>query len=432
MHPVEPHPIRIGVEDDLERSRLTVFFRLLLAIPHFVWVVLWTIAMFFVAIVNWFAVVIAGRLPNALHRFTAAYVRYTTHLSAYLYLAANEYPGFVGEAGDYPVDLKVAGPEPQSRWKAFFRILLVLPALLVVGALIGGPPGGGGSRQTGQDGGGEEMWAWGPGAGGVAFVVAFLAWFACLVRGRMPNGFRDTVVYAIRYAAQTAGYFLLLTDRYPNSDPREPVAAQPPPRPVELVSPEEDLRRNRLTVFFRLLLTIPHFVWLVLWGIAVFFALIVAWFATLITGRLPDALHRFLAAYVRYEAHVFSYLSLVANPFPGFTGAAGSYPVDVRIDPPERQNRWKTAFRILLAIPAYLVTSSLFGALVVIAFLGWFASLATGRMPLGLRTLGAYALGYSAQTDGYLYLLTETYPYSGPPAFRGPAREALEPEVAAT
>ena len=31
--PPSPHPIRLAVFDDLKRSRLTVFFRLLLAIP---------------------------------------------------------------------------------------------------------------------------------------------------------------------------------------------------------------------------------------------------------------------------------------------------------------------------------------------------------------------------------------------------------------
>ena len=33
------HPVQLVVEDDLQRNRLTVFFRLILAIPHFIWVV---------------------------------------------------------------------------------------------------------------------------------------------------------------------------------------------------------------------------------------------------------------------------------------------------------------------------------------------------------------------------------------------------------
>ena len=44
------------------------------------------------------------------------------------------------------------------------------------------------------------------------------------------------------------------------------------------------------------------------------------------------------------------------------------------------------------------------------AFLGWFVGLALGRMPEGLRNLGAYALRYSAQTYGYVFLLTDKQP----------------------
>ena len=75
--------------DELERSRLTVFFRLLLAIPHFIWLALWSIGVFFVAIIAWFVALFTGRLPQGLHDFFGMYVRYVTHLGAYLALAAN-------------------------------------------------------------------------------------------------------------------------------------------------------------------------------------------------------------------------------------------------------------------------------------------------------------------------------------------------------
>jgi hypothetical protein len=119
---------------------------------------------------------------------------------------------------------------------------------------------------------------------------------------------------------------------------------------------------------------------------------------------------------VRYQAHVTAFVGLVSNPFPGFTGAAGSYPVDVEIAAPERQNRWTVGFRFVLALPAFLVSSALSTALWVAAFLGWFAALFTGRMPNGLRKLALLALRYSAQTNAYGTLLTNRYPYAGPPA----------------
>jgi hypothetical protein len=175
----------------------------------------------------------------------------------------------------------------------------------------------------------------------------------------------------------------------------------------------DELERSRLTVLFRLLLAIPHLVWLLLWSIATFFAAIAAWLAALATGRVPEALHRFLAAYVRYYAHVNAFTFLVANPFPGFVGAPG-YPVDVAVAPPEQQNRWKTFFRLFLAIPALFVASGLAVALFVVGFLGWFAALATARMPTGLRNLGAVALRYGAQTNAYLFVLTDRYPHASP------------------
>ena len=171
----------------------------------------------------------------------------------------------------------------------------------------------------------------------------------------------------------------------------------------------DDLQRSRLTVFFRLILFIPHAIWLYLWGIAAELAVVVAWIVALVTGRVPDGLHGFLAAYVRYLTQVTAYVTFVADPFPGFSGAPG-YPVDLEVAPPAPQNRLVTLFRLLLAIPAFLVAGVLGFVLRVIAVLGWFACLALGRMPEGMRNLGSYCLRYEAQTNGYVFLLTEKYP----------------------
>ena len=61
----ERHPIGLIVADDLQRNRLTVFFRILLAIPHFVVVALWAIVAFFAVVVAWFVGVFTGRVPTA-------------------------------------------------------------------------------------------------------------------------------------------------------------------------------------------------------------------------------------------------------------------------------------------------------------------------------------------------------------------------------
>jgi uncharacterized membrane protein (DUF485 family) len=189
--------------------------------------------------------------------------------------------------------------------------------------------------------------------------------------------------------------------------PAAPVPA--PDHPVRLVV-TDDLRRNRLTVFFRLILAIPHLVWYVLWSVVAAFAILVNWVATLINGSSPEGLHKFLAAWVRYSTHLTAYLYLVADPFPGFRGRLGTYPVDLEIDGPEPQNRWKTGFRFILAIPALILMSVLQYVIQIIGFLGWFVCLALGRMPQGMRDLSAYCLRFQAQTYAYAAVLTDRYP----------------------
>ena len=171
----------------------------------------------------------------------------------------------------------------------------------------------------------------------------------------------------------------------------------------------DDLRRNRLTVFFRLFLAIPHFIWAALWAFLAYLLAIVAWVVGLVLGRVPDGFHNFLAGYARYQAHVYSYFSLAANPFPGFTGSPG-YPVDMEIAPASKQNRLGILFRLLLAIPAFIVLYVLQLVAYVVMILGWFYSLVAGKQSKGMRDLLAYWIRYQSQTVGYILLLTGRYP----------------------
>jgi hypothetical protein len=404
------------VTGDLSRNRLTVFFRLLLAIPHFIWVGLWGIVAVLAAIANWFAVLLTGKAPAGLHRFLTSYVNYVTHVYAYVSVAANRYPGFTGERG-YEVDLEFDPPARQNRWTVLFRLILAVPALLLAVVMVGG--GGGGYYSSGS---GADTSSSSTGTNlrvtGLLAAAAVVMWFYSLVRGRAPEGVVRLSWYTIHYAAQAYAYAFVLTDRYPNSDPAVlGVPRRPPPHPIVLRVPTDELERSRITVFFRLALAFPHFVWLALWSILALIVAILNWIATVFAGRSPAAFHRFLGAFIRYGAHVTAFVSLVANPFPGFAGTPGSYPVDVEIAGPERQNRLSTLFRFILVIPAFLIGAGLSAALYVVAFLGWWASLFTGRMPRGLRNLGAFSIRYSAQVNAYgLGLLTDRYPYGGPPA----------------
>ena len=87
-----PHPIQLVVTDDLGRNRLTVLLRLILAIPHLVWISLWSFAVGLAVLVAWVVAIFAGRVPAMLHEFMATYMRYHTQLYAYLWIAADPYP----------------------------------------------------------------------------------------------------------------------------------------------------------------------------------------------------------------------------------------------------------------------------------------------------------------------------------------------------
>jgi hypothetical protein len=410
-------PIRIVVRDEtLGRSRLTVFLRFLLALPHLVWLALWGVAASFAAIALWLGVVIEGKAPESIHDFVAGYLRYATHVAAYLFLAAGPFPGFRGVPG-YPVDVDIDRPARQSRWSGLFRLVLALPAALMASAL------GGGLAWTALVGP-YLLAAILVTGGGVAGSAAFLCWFAALATGKAPRGLRDLTAYALGYSAQSGGYALLLTGRYPTTDPAATPFSSLPDHPVRIAI-RDDLGRPRLLVLFRLLLAVPHLVWLALWGTAAFFAVVGAWFAALVTGRVPAPLHRFLAAYVRYATHVVAFTALVGRTFPGFTGRAGSYEVDLELPGPEPQRRLTILGRLVLALPALLVANALGTALWVAAFLGWWYAIVRGRMPEGLRNLGASCLRYGGQAYSYLFLITERYPYASPALRRHVRREPL-------
>jgi len=183
---LQQHPIGLVVDDDLRRSRLTVFFRLLLAIPQSIFLAIWALFAYVVVFIAWIAALVTGRVPDSLHGFLAHFLRAWTHLNAYVLLLANPWPPFLGEPGTYPVDLRVDPAAPQSRLTVFFRMLLTLPAFVLsyVFRIVNN-------------------------------VVAFLGWFYCLIFGRMHPGMRDLSAWMFRFELQTYGYAMLLTGRYP-------------------------------------------------------------------------------------------------------------------------------------------------------------------------------------------------------------------------
>jgi hypothetical protein len=182
--------------------------------------------------------------------------------------------------------------------------------------------------------------------------------------------------------------------------------------PIGLIV-DDDLKRNRLTVFFRILLAIPQAIVIGIWAFVAEIVVFIAWLAALVTGRVPDSLHNFLARFLRAATHLTAYVFLLADPWPPFDGAPGKYPVDLRIDPAAPQSRLTVFFRLLLAFPALVLTYVFRIVNQVVALLGWFYCLFMGQMNRGMRDLSAWMLRYEVQTYAYLLLLTGRYPSLG-------------------
>jgi len=90
-----PYPAAIDLVDPPEpRNRLTVAFRLFLAIPHFIVLFFILLAWTLTSIVAWFAILITGSYPQALYPFGVGALRWRLRLESYLLLMVDEYPPF--------------------------------------------------------------------------------------------------------------------------------------------------------------------------------------------------------------------------------------------------------------------------------------------------------------------------------------------------
>jgi hypothetical protein len=193
--------------------------------------------------------------------------------------------------------------------------------------------------------------------------------------------------------------------------------------------------RNRLTVFFRFFLALPHLIlvggpaavggWLSMnmgdgrglsssTGIIGFLAAVatvVAWLAILLTGRHPDALWGFSAWYLRWRVRAVAYMTLLRDEYPPFGEGGTGYPATLALSRPAgERNRLTAFFRFILAVPHLLVLVVLSAIWAFTTALAWIMILLTGRYP---ETLYGFALGvlaWGVRVEAYILLLRDEYP----------------------
>ena len=204
----------------------------------------------------------------------------------------------------YPARLSVDYPDRDlNRLTTFFRLFAAIPILIVLSTVSGG------------------VWQWSyengktaaAAAGGLLFFGPLLM---ILFRHKYPRWWFDFNLQLTRFSTRVSSYLALLSDRYPSTDEEQSVHLD-----LEYPNVKEDL--NRWLPLVKWLLAIPHFIVLLFLTIASVFAVIIAWFAILFTGRYPRTLFNFVEGVMRWWLRVDAYaMLLTTDRYPPFRLAA--------------------------------------------------------------------------------------------------------------
>ena len=202
----------------------------------------------------------------------------------------------------YPVNLSVEYPDrPLDRLSTAFRIFVAIPIMIVLGTVSGT------TWSFYSSSGTVHVVA---GAGGLLFLGPLLM---ILFRQKYPRWWFDWNLELQRFTNRVLVYVLLMDDRYPSTDQEQGLR-------LDYVYPDVPRELNRFLPLVKWLLVIPHFIVLAFLWIAVFFVVIVAWFAILFTGRYPRGIFDFVEGVVRWGQRVVAYaFTLVTDRYPPFS-----------------------------------------------------------------------------------------------------------------
>jgi hypothetical protein len=209
------YPITYEVDFNPTPNRATTFFRLLLAIPWFIVAIFWGILFYITHFIAWVAVIILGRYPQWLYDFNSGVVRFSVRISAWIYLQTDQWPPFgLSDDPSYPIRVNFPPPaDRQSRLKALFRVILLIPIYIVYVY----------------------------GVGIIILVASFVAWLTIVFRGYLPEGINEMLTYCHSLQARVLGYFAILTDEYPpvglEKSRGVEAAVQPSPPPPPPAAP---------------------------------------------------------------------------------------------------------------------------------------------------------------------------------------------------
>jgi hypothetical protein len=149
--------------------------------------------------------------------------------------------------------------------------------------------------------------------GGLLAGLAFATALMIVIRVRYPRWWFDFARELTRFGARVGAYVALLTDRYPSTVDEQSVH-------LEIDYPEVDRELNRWLPLVKWFLAIPHYVVLFFLMIGAVIAIVIAWFAILITGRYPQPLFNYVVGVARWSLRVSAYaFLLVTDRYPPFS-----------------------------------------------------------------------------------------------------------------
>ena len=213
----------------------------------------------------------------------------------------------MADDSNYPVGITLLpATERRNRLTTAFRFFLALPHLLLVGA-----PAAAGAWLGWESHDGLGL-STGTGVlGAVAGVVSMIAWFAIVFTGAHPDGLWKLSAFYLRWRVRALAYAMLLRDEYPPFGDEDYTAA--------LVLPAQPESRDRVKVFFRILLALPHLVILGLLAVVWACTTAAAWVMILLTGRYPETLYGFAIGVFAWNVRVEAYVLLLLDDYPPFT-----------------------------------------------------------------------------------------------------------------
>jgi len=193
----------------------------------------------------------------------------------------------VGSA--YPAVLTFDAPLKVARWRPLIAWLLVIPHLIVAYVL-----------------------------NLVNEVLAFISWWAIMFTGKQPEGIAGVQCMCLRYVMRAQMYAGFMYEPYPPFS-----FASTPADPGDLAGLRIDYRpqaegRNRLTVFLRIFMVIPHLIVLTILGIGAAVCYLIAFFAVLITGAWPEGLRSYIVNVLRWSVRLTAYMWLLTDEYPPF------------------------------------------------------------------------------------------------------------------